>query len=49
MIYFATSLVFIYLFMIIFHKSEDNNFYKFSAIIGWLTILIMDIILIIKC
>ena len=46
--YFATLLVFSYLLVIIFHKSEDNNFYKFSAIIGWLTILAMDIILIIK-
>jgi len=49
MIYFATSLVFIYLFMIIFHKSEDNDFYRSSAIIGWLTILLIDIIFIIKC
>lgn len=53
MTYFVISLTilltFIYLLMIIFHKSENDNFYKFSAIIGWLTILIMDIIAIIKC
>ena len=46
--YFAILLVFSYLLVIIFHKSEDNDFYKFSAIIGWITILIIDIILIIK-
>jgi len=49
MIYFATLLAFICLLTIIFHKSKNNNFYKISAIIGWLTILIMDIIAIIKC